>query len=186
MDIGILAGFQPQGARGDGTCPVLTCGPGLTVGEQSAPWKARKNFDQSGGVAERLKAPVLKTGDGLSRPWVQIPPPPPFHSSACVGRVFSARLIQLTRFDGVVARFGFSPVLAAILPGLGSPAWAPPSGQSAWQQPVPAVLPVAVAVEPLLCFVLSRVLFGAWPGSTRSACVASGLRRSGYSSCRMV
>jgi TolB-like protein len=30
-----------------------------------------------GGVAERLKAPVLKTGGGVSRPWVRIPPPPP-------------------------------------------------------------------------------------------------------------
>ena len=30
-----------------------------------------------GGVAERLKAPVLKTGSGLSRSWVRIPPPPP-------------------------------------------------------------------------------------------------------------
>jgi hypothetical protein len=30
-----------------------------------------------GGVAERLKAPVLKTGGGASRPWVRIPPPPP-------------------------------------------------------------------------------------------------------------
>ena len=31
-----------------------------------------------GGVAERLKAPVLKTGEGVSSPWVRIPPPPPF------------------------------------------------------------------------------------------------------------
>ena len=30
-----------------------------------------------GGVAEWLKAPVLKTGGGVSRPWVRIPPPPP-------------------------------------------------------------------------------------------------------------
>jgi hypothetical protein len=29
-----------------------------------------------GGVAERLKAPVLKTGSGESRSWVRIPPPP--------------------------------------------------------------------------------------------------------------
>jgi hypothetical protein len=33
-----------------------------------------------GGVAERLKAPVLKTGGGVSRPWVRIPPPPPSSS----------------------------------------------------------------------------------------------------------
>jgi hypothetical protein len=30
-----------------------------------------------GGVAERLNAPVLKTGKGETPSWVQIPPPPP-------------------------------------------------------------------------------------------------------------
>ena len=33
----------------------------------------------SGSVAERLKAPVLKTGDGVTRSWVLIPPLPPFY-----------------------------------------------------------------------------------------------------------
>jgi hypothetical protein len=28
-------------------------------------------------VAERFKAPVLKTGEGVSSPWVRIPPLPP-------------------------------------------------------------------------------------------------------------
>ena len=32
-----------------------------------------------GWVAERFKAPVLKTGVGASPPWVRIPPHPPFH-----------------------------------------------------------------------------------------------------------
>jgi hypothetical protein len=32
----------------------------------------------SGRVAERLKAPVLKTGEVVIPPWVQIPPLPPF------------------------------------------------------------------------------------------------------------
>lgn len=31
-----------------------------------------------GWVAERFKAPVLKTGVGESLPWVRIPPHPPF------------------------------------------------------------------------------------------------------------
>jgi hypothetical protein len=31
-----------------------------------------------GGVAERFKAPVLKTGVRESVPWVRIPPPLPF------------------------------------------------------------------------------------------------------------
>lgn len=35
-------------------------------------------FKQYGWVAERLKAPVLKTGEGVSFPWVRIPPHPPF------------------------------------------------------------------------------------------------------------
>jgi|WetSurMetagenome_2_1015567.scaffolds.fasta_scaffold00164_36 hypothetical protein len=35
-------------------------------------------FRQTGGVAERLKAAVLKTVVGVTLPWVRIPPPPPF------------------------------------------------------------------------------------------------------------
>src|SRR5258705_11832810 len=38
---------------------------------------ARSSAHQSGGVAERLKAPVLKTGRDESPSWVRIPPPPP-------------------------------------------------------------------------------------------------------------
>ena len=33
-----------------------------------------------GGMAERFKAPVLKTGVGASSPWVRIPLPPPFQN----------------------------------------------------------------------------------------------------------
>lgn len=35
-------------------------------------------FVNSGRVAEWLKAPVLKTGEGATPPWVRIPPLPPF------------------------------------------------------------------------------------------------------------
>ena len=35
---------------------------------------------QLGWVVERFKAPVLKTGEGGSPPWVRIPPHPPFQS----------------------------------------------------------------------------------------------------------
>src|SRR6266851_9195357 len=38
--------------------------------------RARSSAIQSGGVAERLKAPVLKTGRDESPSWVRIPPPP--------------------------------------------------------------------------------------------------------------
>ena len=34
-------------------------------------------FHGLGGVAEWLKAPVLKTGNGATRSGVRIPPPPP-------------------------------------------------------------------------------------------------------------
>jgi hypothetical protein len=33
-----------------------------------------------GRVAERLKAPVLKTGRGVTLSWVRIPPLPPYYS----------------------------------------------------------------------------------------------------------
>src|SRR5258708_10339684 len=38
--------------------------------------RRRSSAIQSGGVAERLKAPVLKTGRDESPSWVRIPPPP--------------------------------------------------------------------------------------------------------------
>src|SRR5579871_6513323 len=42
-----------------------------------APLLQKCNDSCSGGVAEWLKAPVLKTGRDESLSWVQIPPPPP-------------------------------------------------------------------------------------------------------------
>ena len=36
-----------------------------------------QNTHHFGGVAERLKALVLKTSNGATHSWVQIPPPPP-------------------------------------------------------------------------------------------------------------
>jgi hypothetical protein len=35
------------------------------------------DLEDNGEVAERLNAPVLKTGVGAIRPWVRIPPSPP-------------------------------------------------------------------------------------------------------------
>ncbi len=35
----------------------------------------------TGGVAERLKAPVLKTGKGFASSWVRIPSPPLYETS---------------------------------------------------------------------------------------------------------
>src|SRR5260221_349906 len=48
----------------------------------------------SGGVAERFKAPVLKTGVLARVPWVRIPPPPL--------RRQSNQLVGGTRAEGVV------------------------------------------------------------------------------------
>ena len=44
------------------------------------PWHRRVKYliILNGWVAERLKAPVLKTGRGASSSWVRIPPHPPF------------------------------------------------------------------------------------------------------------
>ena len=49
----------------------------------------------SGWVAERFKAPVLKTGRGASLSWVQIPPHPPLFQrlKRCFGRI--SRLIPM-------------------------------------------------------------------------------------------
>jgi len=41
-----------------------------------APHQRYQTFHR-GGVSERFKEPVLKTGVGASPPWVRIPPPPP-------------------------------------------------------------------------------------------------------------
>ena len=39
------------------------------------------NICINGWVAERLKAPVLKTGKGESPSWVRIPPHPPYQQN---------------------------------------------------------------------------------------------------------
>src|SRR5882672_1954892 len=56
---------MPSGWTGSGLCSSLRA--------QSA---------SPGGVAERLNAPVLKTGSPSRGSWVQIPPPPPESSIA--------------------------------------------------------------------------------------------------------
>src|SRR5690606_7193315 len=40
-----------------------------------------------GGVAERFKAPVLKTGVAAMPPWVRIPPPPPLEADVLLVRL---------------------------------------------------------------------------------------------------
>src|SRR5882757_1779384 len=39
-------------------------------------WPPRSRIEDLGRVAEWFKAPVLKTGEGASLPWVRIPPRP--------------------------------------------------------------------------------------------------------------
>lgn len=51
----------------------IRCQQAERVGPALPKWL--KNHD--GGMAERFKAPVLKTGVGASSPWVRIPLPPP-------------------------------------------------------------------------------------------------------------
>ena len=82
------------GRRADGaivlaTCPALSSGPRgfgrlwWTIWRRAATMRKHgkktvfsRVFRHLGGVAERPIAPVLKTGDGESRPRVRIPPPP--------------------------------------------------------------------------------------------------------------
>ena len=60
--------IPPQGSRGKGIkFAVAPAGKSAT----------RRKFLAYGRVAERFKAPVLKTGVGASPPWVRIPPLPP-------------------------------------------------------------------------------------------------------------
>ncbi len=47
-----------------------------------------RQIKSTGGVAEWLNAPVLKTGKGESPSWVQIPPPPPLIKKARFERAF--------------------------------------------------------------------------------------------------
>src|SRR5690606_33094860 len=57
----------------------------------------------AGGVAERFKAPVLKTGVAAMSPWVRIPPPPPFYLEK--------------RHDSSFLRRNTSPLMSVQLPG---------------------------------------------------------------------
>src|SRR6266478_1107457 len=57
---------------------ILADIPGGTSRFQSGtPRRRTLDIGRPGWVAERFKAPVLKTGVGASSPWVRIPPHPP-------------------------------------------------------------------------------------------------------------
>ena len=56
----------------------------VPAGRMATGWTGRRLYSSlraqsaaPGGVAERLNAPVLKTGVPSQGPWVRIPPPPP-------------------------------------------------------------------------------------------------------------
>ena len=53
-------------------------------------------------MTERLKVPVLKTGEGESLPWVRIPPHPPFHLlSYCLSYIFFYFKLRLFRMSSI-------------------------------------------------------------------------------------
>ena len=71
-------------------CPSLPPPAEADVAGRAARGKGRRRWTPpapgggdktgaAGGVAERSIAPVLKTGEGASLPWVRIPPPPPIY-----------------------------------------------------------------------------------------------------------
>ena len=55
----------------------------------------RRETENNGGVAEWFKAPVLKTGERESAPWVRIPPPPPFSLAKTFSRSGPGRIFVL-------------------------------------------------------------------------------------------
>ena len=64
--------WSPRRRHGRPRCPRVS---GSSRKHDAHP-SATGSLQRSGGVAERLNAPVLKTGDGASRSRVRIPPPP--------------------------------------------------------------------------------------------------------------
>lgn len=61
------------------------------------------SFKPSGGVAEWLNAPVLKTGVRSRGPWVQIPPPP-HETTSCIVVLLQERMkgfLEFIREQGV-------------------------------------------------------------------------------------
>src|SRR5665647_3318578 len=60
-----------EGGHGGAVCQMALAGT-------TRPTRDVATLARRGGVAERFIAPVLKTGNGASRSWVRIPPPPPF------------------------------------------------------------------------------------------------------------
>jgi hypothetical protein len=60
----------------------------------------------SGEVAERLNAPVLKTGVGAIRPWVRIPPSPPIK----IGKFVKARMaFEAPKISQVALQVALNP-----------------------------------------------------------------------------
>ena len=58
-----------------------------------------------GWVAERLNAPVLKTGKGASPSWVRIPPHPPKYSAKTTLLIQAAARLRQSSRKGARARF---------------------------------------------------------------------------------
>ena len=72
--------------------PVAVLVPMSALGRKPSGWtgrglcsSVRPQSASPGGVAERLNAPVLKTGVLSRGPWVRIPPPPPETGDDLVG-----------------------------------------------------------------------------------------------------
>ena len=91
----------PRGARYLALPKAKRCKPhSQRLPRQGRESRIVKRFQLVGGMAERFKAPVLKTGVGASSPWVRIPLPPPLAPPKAFSRSGCGRIFPL--FSGVM------------------------------------------------------------------------------------
>ncbi len=84
-------GGRKRFARRDGPSARAACP--IDFGEHSAD-NAAGETAEDGWVAERLNAPVLKTGSRESGSWVQIPPHPLFNNVSVISTFWAGRRVK--------------------------------------------------------------------------------------------
>jgi hypothetical protein len=93
-----------------GLCDQMVASPARLLIRSSRNKQIAQQVQWFGGMAERFKAPVLKTGVGASSPWVRIPLPPPDPAAAVLEpanrlRNASALLIDIMKLPAAFGAF---------------------------------------------------------------------------------